>query len=384
MEGGDDELDTRQVTFDDLTKIQTLAALTDKEKRAARLLAEGCTQSLVADRMRVSRSFVSQTVTLLTKHNLVKKLNPGRYNSFYEIAPELKAQLDKDGVCEFSNCDTHYIKRKYRLLHKNANLSLDRRTGYMKSKKMRGWTSHRFWHSGGAGGLRVSIEVYPHSIVAYPDARQKVIAESIEQAEDRINVEIHNAVMKFVRDQAKFGCVLEIDEVGRQITPTHYAFPMNRNSPYLKAGTTQENTWTDGSPQKHGEPDRAEYETTDKDRATALDVAIDKVMAVEDIVDEQIRMAMPEAMAKFEEAFAPLKQEIATVLAYVQSGQTVQNQLQQLTFLVAKQLKEKHDLQDELAKYKGGQPVTVQPQQPEPVAVTPPRFTSGYTPSYED
>lgn len=324
----------------------------------------------------MSRSFVSQTTTLLEKYNLIKKQSPSNYNSFYEISPELKAQLAKDGVPEFTHCDTHYVKRKYRILHKSGEVSKDKRAGYLKSWKMHGWTGHKFWYPGGAGQLRIALDVRPKSIVAYCDARQKVIARSIPEAEDIIRMSIHNAVQRFIRCQAKFGVHIEIDEIGQQITPTHYAFPMPEGHPVMAGGIKSIDEWTDGSPQTHGEPGRVEYETTNRTKATALSEAIDKVMMVESLVKDGIREAMPEAMKDFEKAFAPLKEEIGSVMAYVQSGMTAQNQLQQLTFLVAKQLADNHALKEELARVKSEQPMTT--------TLAEPHRVSAYAPSYED
>jgi hypothetical protein len=53
-------------------------------------------------------------------------------------------------------------------------------------------------------------------------------------------------------------------------------------------------------------------------------------------------------MREFEKSFAPLTAEIHTVMAHIQSGQSVQNQINQLIVLVAQLVKDNHDLKERL------------------------------------
>lgn len=319
--------------------------------------------------MHISRSFVSQTVRMLEQHNLLKKQFPGSYNSFYQLSDELKTRYPIEEEPEFIHTRVHNIRRKYRILHQSATVSLDKRTGFLHDWWMRGGKRFKFWYPGKAGEPRIQIDVHPGSIIVYPDARQDFLAESEVEAEDMANIACHNAVQKFVREQAKFGVYIEIDEIGKQIVPIHYGFPMPEGHPVMAGGIRSEDEWTDGSPGDLGHPGLTEYETTNREKATALSKAIDKVLIVDTLVKEGIRDAMPEAMREFERSFSPLTSEIKQVMAYVQSGQTVQNQVQQLTFLVAKQLEEIHQLRNEK---------TVMVTHAEPV------YRSVYTPTYED
>lgn len=321
--------------------------------------------------MHVSRSFVSQTVRMLEKVNLISKQFPGNYNSFYQLSPELKTRYPIEEEPEFIHTRVHNIRRKYRILNQTRPVSLDKRLGFLKEWEMRGGKRYKFWYSGAAGSPRIQIDVQPGSLIVYPDAKQDFLAETELEAEDMANIACHNAALRFVREQAKFGVHLEIDEIGKQIVPIHYGFPMPEGHPLMAGGIKSEDEWTDGSP---GDG-TTEYETTNRGKATALSEAIDKVKRVDSIVKESIRDAMPEAMREFEQAFAPLKNEIGAVMAYVQSGQSVQNQLQQLTFLVGKQLADNHALQNELSAMRSGKTVT----RAEPV------YRSAYTaPSYEE
>jgi len=299
----------------------------------------------------------------LEGHNLIKKLFPGNYNSFYELSKELKVHVKDETAPKLTNCDVHHIRRKYRILHVSLPVSKDKRAGYLKSWGMRGGDRYKHWYPGKAGEPSVTVDVHPHTIIVYPDARQKVLAGSIQEAEDKMNMACHNAVQKFLRIQAKFGIHIEVDEIGQQITPTHYAFPLSKSSPFANAGSLAPETWTDGSPEKHGEPDRLEYEMTDRGKATALDQAIDKVMSVDALVKDSVREAMPEAMKEFEKSFGPLTSEIQTVMAHLQSGQSVQNQINQLVFIVGKLLEGQHKIEEKIERR---------------------NYPTAYTPTYEE
>jgi hypothetical protein len=63
-----------------------------------------------------------------------------------------------------------------------------------------------------------------------------------------------------------------------------------------------------------------------------------------------VTAAMPEAMQEFNKQFGDLSSEVHQVMAYVQSGQSFQNQLNQLTVLVAQLVKDNHELRDRLEK----------------------------------
>lgn len=54
-------------------------------------------------------------------------------------------------------------------------------------------------------------------------------------------------------------------------------------------------------------------------------------------------------MKEFEKSFGPLTSEIHTVMAHIQSGQSVQNQINQLTVLVAELIKENRELKNQFA-----------------------------------
>jgi hypothetical protein len=368
-----------QITFEDLTKVQISSSLTANEKRVVTLLDVQCTQGLIAERLHLSRSFVSQTVKKLESHNLIKKITPGKYNTLYTLSSDLKLKYNDKSLKRFSHADTHYVKRKYRIVHISHPVSKDKRAGYQKSWNLSGWEEHKFWYDGKAGEPRVTIDVTPKSLIAYTDARQKILAETVEEAKDKITMSIHNAVQRFVREQSKFGVHIQIDEIGEQITPTHYAFPMSKDSPYANAGSSQPETWQDASPQKHGEPDRVEFETTDQAKATALDLAIDRVLEVDEVVKDGIRLALPEAMKQFEKSVAPTLESIIRVESLLQGGITITQQYHQMVNFMTKTLEEVAALRRETAELKE----SVLPQRRKPLRADP-GFCSAYTPSYED
>ena len=313
-----------------------MASLTPKQKRVVALLEEGCTQGIVHDRLHLSRSFISQTVTLLEKHSLLKKKSASKYNAFYELSPELKNQISDKPLPKLTTCRVHNIRRKYSVVSLSQQVSTDQRAGFMKSWEPRGGTRYKFWYSGKAGEPSVTIDVHPKTIVAYPDAGQSVIAETIAEAEDKTNIIVHNAVQKFILRQQKLGVHIQIEEVGKTISDTHYGFAMQKGTVYAEAGTTLKDFWVDGSPQELGNPDLVEAETRNREKATPLDIGLQTISA------------LPEALKELEK-IAPLTTEVHTVLAHIQSGQSVDNRVNQLIIMFAEMLKQQKEILERLS-----------------------------------
>jgi hypothetical protein len=86
-------------------------------------------------------------------------------------------------------------------------------------------------------------------------------------------------------------------------------------------------------------------------------------MSVDALVKDSVREAMPEAMKEFEKSFGPLTSEIQTVMAHLQSGQSVQNQINQLVFIVGKLLEGQHKIEEKIERR---------------------NYPTAYTPTYEE
>lgn len=313
-----------------------LATLTPKQKRIVALLAEGCTQGIVHDRLHLSRSFISQTVTSLEKHSLLKRKSSSKYNAFYELSPALKNQISENPLPKLTTCRVHNIRRKYTVLSISREISTDQRAGFMGSWKPKGSTRYKFWYSGKAGEPSITIDLHPKkdggaTIVAYPDAGQEVLAETIDEVEDKTNIIIHNAVLKFIAEQQKFNVHMQVEGVGKTITDPHYGFAISKGTAHADAGTTLAGWDVDASPQDLGNPEQVELETKKKWAATPLDSLIKSADA------------LPEALKELGK-IGTLTSEVHTVLAHIQSGQPIQNQVNQLIIMFGEMLKNQHEI----------------------------------------
>jgi hypothetical protein len=324
------------------------------------LLDEGCTQGIVHDRLHVSRSFVSQTITFLESLSLLKKIPGTKYNIQYEVSEDLRQYLKHDAESpKISACRVHNIRRKYRIISQSHKVSEDKRAGFIKSWPMRGWLGYKFWFSGKVGEPNVTVDVTPKTIVAYPDKHQQMVAGSIQEAEDRMNMAVHNAVQKFVEMQARFGVHMQIDNLGMGITDPHYGFALSKGTKYAEEGTALKGCDVDGSPADLGEPDKREFETKDRKKATALDRMIQRSELIDDKIESSIRKAMPDAMKVFEEKLTPIGASVLKVEALLQGGITISTQYEQMLNFMTRVLGEMSEIRKENADLKASLKKTV-------------------------
>jgi transposase-like protein len=261
------------------------------EQRIARLIATGDhTQAQVARLLGVSRKHVSITIRKLRELGLLwpSSATPGKTDQWWVGATDLRAPRPPP---ELSSCRVHNIRLKYQITRMDGLLSLDPlHTGYYRSWKMRNGERHKFLAAQqGPNMPAITLDLHPRSIVAYPDAQQRIIAPSMEVAEVRVLLAIHEAVQNFVLAQYYTGCTIEVhhpDEIGKIITQPHYAFRVSET--LADGGTALPGWWVD-----HSEGP-AEVETMDRGGASALDRGIlrllthDRALEKIDALTEQV------------------------------------------------------------------------------------------------
>ena len=346
----------RQCTFSEISGVEQIRGLSENQRRIISLINCNLCQADIADKLKFSRSYVNQVVKKLESIGLIKSHNiypdtPGKrsYTKFYELSPQLKSQIQKGAPEElYTPMRTHFIRRKFKIVEQSGPVTTDKRTSWSKSWQMRGWQAHKFWFSGKSGLPSVSIDINPKNIVCYMDRGQKIIARSKEEAEDMGILAIFQARDKFIQEQAKFGITIETDHAGERIGKPHVGLLFREKGP-LDSETHIPGTWVDASPEKELGPGFKEVEMhIDHKLATPLERAVMNVAGIEKKVDHVFGVQLPEAMKEFEKSFAPLTSEIHTVMAHIQSGQSVQNQINQLVVLVAQLVKDNHDLKERL------------------------------------
>jgi predicted transcriptional regulator len=349
-------LTDRQCTLGELDGIRTVKGLSENQRKIISLVNCGLTQSQVADKLGFSRAYINQQIKRLISFNLIQRIEThpsveGKrdYTHFYELSPELKGRIASNKPEEvFTAMRTHNIRRKFKIISQSAPPTKDKRTSYSKSWMMRGGERHKFWFPGKAGYPSVTVDVHPKTLVFYMDRGQNIVAHTKEEARNIAWLAIYKAKDQFVLEQSKFGITFETEIGGEEISKPHVGLVFRENGP-LDSETHIPGTWVDASPEKELGPGFKEFEMhIDHPLATPLEKGVMAVARVGDTIKESIQLAMPEAMKEFEKSFAPLTSEIHTVMAHIQSGQSVQNQINQLIVLVAQLVKDNHDLKERL------------------------------------
>lgn len=347
-----------QQTFAEINGISKFHSLTDNQRRILSLVACKLTQSEIAKKLKFSPSYICQVIKKLETYNLIKKLETQRtkegqreYNNFYELSPELKGRIRKEIQQPFTPVRVHYIIRKFKIVNQSGPVSKDKRASYHKSWFMRGKSERfKFWYPGKAGLPQVTIDVHPKTIVAYVDKGQTIVARSMEEAEQLAWYALYQAKDRFIEQQQLFGVSFEIENVGQQIGSAHGGLLLHEDGPFGKEQPVTPDVWIDRSVKKEVGEGYCEVESfTNGPHLTRVEKALFAMEDLEDTMPDRIRTAMPEALQALEKV-GPLTAEVHTVLAHIQSGQTVDSRLNQMILMFGDMLKQQHDIIDMLAK----------------------------------
>ena len=350
----------RQILFNaDGSLPKRLKPLSENEKKILKLLSFEYTQTRIAAVMHLSRPRINQLIKRLESQNLIQRVqnNPPRegireYNYFYTLSIRAKgiiAGKDEEKFIE-TPARAHHFKRKFHIIQQFTSVSQDRRTGYSKSWKMRGGDRHKFWYSNTIGGLSVTIDVHPGTLVAYLDKGQKIIARTVEEAEQIGWHAIYKARDLFMEAQANFGAFLVIEETGQQIGNIHYGYLMHDSDPMVKEVMAQGGVvghadyHVDKSPEKEMGPGWCEAETERKGNATRLAEGIRVIESVPELV------TMPAAMVEMNAKLDPLTSNTTQIMAMLQGSITQQQMIENFTKLVSGLMSEIHDMRKENAE----------------------------------
>lgn len=253
--------------------------LNETERKIAAILARGDTsQSDAARALGISRQYVSKTAKKLKAADLIRPspITPSPKGQWFDAAPELRPTPPP----VLSSCRVHNVRLKYRIRLLSGSLSLDPvAVGFFRSWEMRGGRRYKFSiPSSGPNSPRITIDCHPHTLVAYPDAGQTIMAASVETAEARITLAIHEAVTAFCSLQYRAGCDLRVDHpdrTGALISSPHYAFAVSE--PLAAEGVNLPGWWVDHS----CGADAPEVETSNRAAASALDRGISRILALD-------------------------------------------------------------------------------------------------------
>lgn len=317
-----------------------LKPLLKNQRSVLSLLNAGLIQAGIADRLRVSRAYVNQITKSLESLGLITRRKP---TYFYDLSPEAKSLLSgTQALDEFTPARLHNFKKKYRILSVTKEPSLDRRAHYQASWKMRGPMRHKYWYSGDAGIPSVTIDYHIRSLVIYIDKGQHILARSVEEAAALGWLAIQKARDAWIKDQHLFSVDYAVEDIGTVIAKVHAGFVMMDNDPVIKevldngGKVGYADYWVDHSNEKEMGPGHCEAETAEPENMTRLGRGIQMI--------ETIQPEMFADLAKL----GPLSSEVHSVLAHIQSGQPVQNQVNQLIMMFGKVLENQNTILDAL------------------------------------
>ena len=317
-----------------------LKPLAKNNKSVLSLLNAGLLQAGIAQRLRVSRPYVNQIVKSLESLKLITRRKP---TYFYDLSPEAKSLLSgTQALDEFTPARLHNFKKKFRILSVTKEPSLDRRAHYQASWKMRGPLRHKYWYSGDAGIPSVTIDYHIRSLVIYIDRGQHILAQSVEEAAALGWLAIQKARDAWIKDQHSFQVDYSVEEIGSVIAKVHAGFVMMDRDPVIKevldngGKVGYADYWVDKSVEKELGAGHCEAETAEPENMTRLGRGIQMI--------ETIQPEMFADLAKL----GPLSSEVHSVLAHIQSGQPVQNQVNQLIMMFGKVLENQNAILDAL------------------------------------
>jgi hypothetical protein len=320
--------------------------LSKNQRKIIALVACQLNQSQIADRLSVSRPYVNQVVKRLESWNLIKRIPNGKtrdgirsYTYYYEVCPEVLV-----GQQPFTPYRVHNIRRKFKILKQSGDIVKDKRAAWTKSWPMRGGERHKFWFPGRAGMPSVTVDWHPGTLVCYIDKGSQIAASSMEEAERIAEQATFQARDQFIELQASFGIAIETDRVGAGVGKPHAGLVMRDDGPFRKADPVTPGLWVDRSVESELGPGHWELEGhTDHPLLTDAEECLIAARDLKTKMPEMIKAAMPEAMKDLEK-IGPLTSEVLSVLAHIQSGEGIQNQVNQLIMMFGKMLEQQHEI----------------------------------------
>jgi hypothetical protein len=318
--------------------------LSKNQRSVLSLLNAGLLQAGIAQRLSVSRPYVNQVTKSLESLGLIQRRKP---TYFYDLSHEAKSILaGTSSINEFTPARLHNFKKKYHILStvkepyiKDASGKPDPRVHYTESWKMKGPIRHKFWYSGDANTPSVTVDYHVRSLVIYIDKGQTILARSVEEAVELGWLAIKKARDAWIKDQHSFGKDYLVDEVGIQVSKVHAGFVVMGNDPIIKeilengGNVGYSDYWVDKSVESKLGSGYCEAETAQPENMTRLGRGIQTIEAIQ-----------PEMFADLAK-IGPLSSEVHSVLAHIQGGVPVQDQVNQLIMMFGKMLEQKHSIE---------------------------------------
>lgn len=346
----------KQTHLKDIYIAHYLKNLTENEVRILNLLDQGYYQRQAARLAHVSPSLVNRLVKELSERGLLslemKDPLQTRGKSVV-LHPSVKEFLktDPEAIKE-SFCEPHNIRLRFPILYQSRDLSVLRQNRHARSRCFfsRSWAPRggrsRYHFICMNEKLTVGITVYPgKSIVVSQDrdSRQRFRARSIEDATNILTAELTKAAEQFQKEQRENHCIIKLGEP-RVISRTHYAFPSMKAKELTGMSFLGGALTIDNSPEKFGDRNTGELETTSIDIANIVDQGLQTAFALRNM---PFRLAEIETqLSSISEALPQILSTIRTVEAHVMGSTTAQQKVDTLVIMLGQTLATQKALQD--------------------------------------
>ena len=362
VDHGDHGWLTKPLTLDDYTILSTLPPTAVK---ILRLLYLGYTQAQIARKLKMTKQAVNKHVKKLLNYGFIRRRGslhgPGKNRDVvYDVrkAVAVYLNLGKKRTVQDGQPDNnwgvsapqkplfsiHRLQLAFPIVTQSQPFPTNVKS-FIRTYHPRGWTGYVYI----IGNVR--IRALPH----------KVIAEITEDVEFDEPISAEEAVIRVI-EMLKSAVEKWLDEISDEVelelahpyilNAPEFAFKSRLIKQYISklreqkfvtscttgmypAGQQGLDVWIDASPEKEGESEYAHLETNDPDVADLLDSAIKKIamFPVENFTDLQQYMSKVEV----------IHQDVQNLKALIESGLSIQQQLNQLMSVVAYLLRQEEE-----------------------------------------
>jgi len=382
-----------QQTFDDLSQLDFVRNLGQRELEIIRLLDEGYYQAYIARVVKTSPATVNKFVKRLVKAGLIQETMKDplhRRATSYAVGDKLKSflkNIPRPG--EYTLLDPHFIRFKYPILDQNKPISITvnrfaaARTKYLKPIRLRGGDRLHFHvrMPHGTMGIIVHPTQYHPSIEVMVVDRPHVLARTEEEVIGIISTELQSAISRFVQEQSWEGVILSLGDP-QQEGVIHHALPSKMAKALIEKGKqiTMEGFKVDDSLlKKMGAKGVAHIETPIQMRANEVDGGLRAAIKLDQqlpqmikSMEDNISTAVEKQKGQITEMEKAVDNMIATrlsdhlksidsVIAHAMSGTTIDQTLTRLLNVMGnmfarqgEQDKEIRELRGEIEKLRKG------------------------------
>lgn len=336
--------ETKQSTFDDVSAIDYIQNLNQRQINTIYLLEQGYHQAEIARRLKCDKALINRTVKKLEEFNLIaperiylqlnnkkifKKQDIGKIKSIatadpwrgrattYIITQKLKNFINKLPSStnlrpkgDYSLARIHHIKYKYPILTQDGDIDINAwrksrsKTIHVGSWNPKGRICHQFHVKTPNGVIGVEYQggKKSKSLIGYPLERKHVMAKDPNDLVGIAAAYVQEGISIFIQEQYQSSnCTLHLGDPMRITKKPHYAFESTIVKGLVNSGkelSTPGFIIDDSLKAKNleGGDTLGELETDDLKLATEVDIALRNALNFENIVATTVATTVNSSM----------------------------------------------------------------------------------------